>query len=704
MNRNNNSLKDVLAIECGTWKKTFFLDKSSYTIGRNSTSTFFCHHRIISRNHAYMIKHSYYNSTTKEEENIFWVVDGSLTGEKSTNGIYVNGKKCSYAKLKPGDIIFFGGIDVKAKYDIVNLETKIFLSQSTPLSGVTLTQSEEIFDQINAIESKILNPEDIDKLQLTSQGFILLDLETNNILTANEIYCDLVKYSPTEIVKVNLFDLEVVEAGILQDDLTMFRNYYSVGYRESIHRIKGGGFITFNIKSTLVIYEEKKCLLMAVEDISQMRKFEDVLRYQNNHDFITNLPNLELLNKQLSWCLGFSVLDESGIALVKLRLNQWQSIITSLSLEGQNRLSNHLTIILKQCLTAKDTLTKYSESEYIILREELTSVEQINNLINKISISLQKPFIVEDNPISFTANFGIAFYPQHGKTVDELLRKTHSALDYTYKNSLHYYQYYQEGIAEKLANDYNLCKLLTYQIHSDTLHIIYEPILNIHGKIISGLGSTIALKSSELGDVSITEILLNGKKMGYGNQLIRYWVGRIIKDVEEWQKKNIFIGKVTLKVLLSNLINTSLVSLMDDMLKKANNSTELHLEVIIDESICEPKIKEIIVNNLINSSLKLTAFNFDFVNLTYLREKNILNTVKVSPEMFSSAENSNSNSKNMLINNIINLSKLLHFNVIAEGVSDEEEKSLLSDLGCEEMQGLVISPPLSADEMLNFYG
>lgn len=121
-----NSFRHILALELNNLRKTISLDKNTYSLGRNSTNSIVIHHRVISRNHATLLKVSY--QETEKKNDVFWIIDGDLKGNRSTNGIYINGKKCLSHELKPGDLILFGGIEVKAKYDIVDTSTKTFLS------------------------------------------------------------------------------------------------------------------------------------------------------------------------------------------------------------------------------------------------------------------------------------------------------------------------------------------------------------------------------------------------------------------------------------------------------------------------------------------------------------------------------------------------------------------------------------------------
>lgn len=124
----NKSIRPILALELNSIKKTIFLDKNTYSLGRNSINSIVIHHRIVSRVHATLLKVSYRGM--EEKHDIFWIIDGDLKGKRSTNGIFVNGKKCLSSELKPGDLILLGGVEVKAKYDLIDTNTKTLLSLS----------------------------------------------------------------------------------------------------------------------------------------------------------------------------------------------------------------------------------------------------------------------------------------------------------------------------------------------------------------------------------------------------------------------------------------------------------------------------------------------------------------------------------------------------------------------------------------------
>ncbi|MBR8827217.1 MAG: EAL domain-containing protein [Gomphosphaeria aponina SAG 52.96 = DSM 107014] len=112
--KNSPQVRHILMLESPTFRKTLILEDNTYTIGRVASNSIPISSKTISRNHATLLKVIY---PQKKNQDFFWIVDGDLKGNRSTNGLFVNGKRCFCHQLKSGDIISLGGKEVRAKYE-----------------------------------------------------------------------------------------------------------------------------------------------------------------------------------------------------------------------------------------------------------------------------------------------------------------------------------------------------------------------------------------------------------------------------------------------------------------------------------------------------------------------------------------------------------------------------------------------------------
>lgn len=103
--------KHIFIIEDRTSRRTIALEDGQYTIGRHTKNEIVVSSNQASRYHATLVRKV--NSQTQDHS--YWILDGTLEGCKSQNGIYVNGEKCLIHELKDGDLINFG-CEVNASY------------------------------------------------------------------------------------------------------------------------------------------------------------------------------------------------------------------------------------------------------------------------------------------------------------------------------------------------------------------------------------------------------------------------------------------------------------------------------------------------------------------------------------------------------------------------------------------------------------
>ena len=117
---NSQEVRYVLVIEEPKSSRTIALVKPSYSIGRHSSNSIVLDSKQVSRKHAFLIRKKDSNNNDG-----FWIIDGDGEGNRSNNGIYINGQRRLEEELKHGDVIKFGG-QVKISYHIMEDNLDIF--------------------------------------------------------------------------------------------------------------------------------------------------------------------------------------------------------------------------------------------------------------------------------------------------------------------------------------------------------------------------------------------------------------------------------------------------------------------------------------------------------------------------------------------------------------------------------------------------
>lgn len=127
-------VRHLLVVEDAQGRRSILLEATTYSIGRDVTNSVVLHSKLVSRQHAILLRVTSPETATYS----FRIIDGDLQGKRSTNGLIINGHRQYSHDLKHGDVIVFGG-DVTAKYYAVsNLSDTEFskLSETADLSNL----------------------------------------------------------------------------------------------------------------------------------------------------------------------------------------------------------------------------------------------------------------------------------------------------------------------------------------------------------------------------------------------------------------------------------------------------------------------------------------------------------------------------------------------------------------------------------------
>jgi diguanylate cyclase (GGDEF)-like protein/PAS domain S-box-containing protein len=243
----------IFTIEYEDFKKTVILKNEVYSLGRHSSNSVVIPCQTISRYHATLLPVKYKEKT---QEEVFWIIDGDLRGNRSSNGIFVNGQKCLSHELKTGDIITLGGSDVRANYQVINqqeinLEEVVFTEESITSpkylkeedkatlivessSQITLISSE---NEINNFMEEILY-QLAKKDQNFSYGFIELK-STGEVISFNEYAKEQIPYFQDQI-DTHILIKDVLEQWEKSEDNLIVRQveYYDKNFTQYLHFVE----------------------------------------------------------------------------------------------------------------------------------------------------------------------------------------------------------------------------------------------------------------------------------------------------------------------------------------------------------------------------------------------------------------------------------------------------------------------------------
>ena len=261
-----DQLHHILVIEDPSLKREINLDAATYSIGRHSSNDIVLSCQKTSRNHATLLR----RTDLKTNKCSYWVLDGDLQGNRSRNGIYVNGKKSLVHELKSADTIQFSA-DAQATYHISANSAKNTSSQQ---------QIKPSLPPANDIVNKdtIVNPPQVSQQEVSTLKPLAASVQTS-----------LAELSPQPIIEIDLYGniIYINSAGIINFkdihhqklDHPLLANLiakYHQGNDNIITREVNIGNKTF--QQTAYYLPEKKAIRNYIVDVTAQKTLETKLQ------------------------------------------------------------------------------------------------------------------------------------------------------------------------------------------------------------------------------------------------------------------------------------------------------------------------------------------------------------------------------------------------------------------------------------------
>lgn len=178
-------------------------------------------------------------------------------------------------------------------------------------------------------------------------------------------------------------------------------------------------------------------------DISSRKKVEGTLKRKASYDYLTGLPNKMLFSDRLNLAVAQAKRDSSVFAVMYLDLDGFKLIN---DLYGHNIGDKTLMAIstrLRSCLREGDTLARIGGDEFTLLLPRVTNKTEAEAIANKITVAVNKPFIIDGKNHQLSVSVGIALYPQDGQSVKHLIEGADHAMYQIKHGNKNGYQFVQ---------------------------------------------------------------------------------------------------------------------------------------------------------------------------------------------------------------------------------------------------------------------
>lgn len=422
----------------------------------------------------------------------------------------------------------------------------------------------------------------------------------------------------------------------------------------------------------------------------------------SNHDPITHLSNQHLLNDRLAQAVKKAQRTQSLVSLIYIQLDNHEHLVNKLKQEERDQLLLEVADRLISCVREVDTVARVDKDCFSVVLEEQANLQGVVAVAEKILGGLKIPVDLQYRTIPISASIGISLYQQNELGMDDLLAHAEQALTEAKALGGNQIQFYKDNLNSDMQKQLVLEKSLFYAIENDQLEIHFQPKFNLLTSRISGTEALVRWRHPEYGLLRPKEFLSFMEGTQAMEQLTALVLEKACLQNQDWHQSGIIMGPVSVNVAARELLSDSFPTMITSTLRKTGLPPCL-LELEITETSLISNITDCFdrLEDLrgLGVSVAIDDFGTGYTSFNYLKNF-MVDTIKIDQSYVANVDQPGPDCA--ITSALIGLARNLQITIVAEGVENQEQLNTLIELGADEVQGILLTPPMSASSLKNY--
>ena len=458
-----------------------------------------------------------------------------------------------------------------------------------------------------------------------------------------------------------------------------------------------------------------------IEDITGRKQAEEKLRYDATHDQLTGLFNRTAFTVRLTEALKQIDNEQFPIPFAALfvDLDRFKIVNDTMGHLVGDQLLSDIARRLDSEMSENDIVARFGGDEFILMLGNLPDLANLKQRVNNIQQQLSLPYRLKDETFNTTASIGIALsdpkfntaaniemalsYPKY-HSADEILRDADTAMYEAKKQGGGNSVIFQPGMHTRVIDAFRMESDLRKALERDEFCLYYQPIVSVETQRVVGLEALVRWEHPEQGLVRPDLFIPLAEETGLIKELGLWVFETACVQLRRWQIKfahHVDLG-MNINVSPIQLKQPHIVREIQDIIEKTGiNSPTCRVEITEGAMMQNPQAALAVLNDLksLNVLLYVDDFSTGYSSLSYLQQFPI-DALKIDKSFIQEIDTTVKSAQ--VVHAIIALGKAFDLRIVAEGVENDFQLSMLKSAQCHHVQGYFFSRPKDAQTIEDY--
>jgi diguanylate cyclase (GGDEF)-like protein len=435
--------------------------------------------------------------------------------------------------------------------------------------------------------------------------------------------------------------------------------------------------------------------IAALRTRERHREAEATIQRMAFHDLVTGLPNRVLLREKLDTALHGLHQQRRPLALLALKVEQFQEISDSLGYREGEQLLGEIAARLGRLVREDETLARGGEDEFVILmpgRGAAYACESAHRLIAATSEPVELSGLTANARVSI----GIALAPGHGTDPDALIRRA-SVAAYQARGTAAGYALYAGGLDKDCTRRVALMGDLRRAIDHNELQLYCQPKVGIESGRVCGAEALVRWPHARLGLIPPGEFVKLAEHAGLIGSLTHWVLDAAFGQAYAWHEAGLD-QPLAVNLSAQDLRDPLLLDRVRGLFATWGAQPEWIQFELTESALMEDPtgtLETLKKLRKLGVELFIDDYGTGYSSLSYL-QKLPVDAIKIDQSFVGKMTDDHDSA--IIVRSTIELGHNLALRIVAEGVENQHIWEQLASLGCDTAQGYFVSRPLPAEQ------
>lgn len=432
-------------------------------------------------------------------------------------------------------------------------------------------------------------------------------------------------------------------------------------------------------------------------DIHERKVSAERIAYAAHHDVMTGLANRQRFKRTISEALrGQQNGDTAMLAVMLIDLDRFKAVNDTFGHAAGDAVLTGVADRLRAIVRETDLVARLGGDEFAILLRDSDRIREHAAAVSaRILAAISEPFAFEGTPLQIGVSLGIAIGPEHGDTVDALVRNADAALYKVKINGKNGFRFFDSELAAEADARRELEADLREAVGRNQLELHYQPEIDLRTGTIVAYEALLRWHHPTRGIVSPDLFMQIAEDTGLIVPIGKWVIERACRDAALWPNKAVVAVNLSVtQIGKSNLVDIVTAALLRSGLPAQRLELEVTENLFLRrDSGCLSDLHQL---NELGVRLALDDFGTGSSSLGSLQR---LPFQKIKIDRLFVADIASNAQSAAIVCAIANLARTLDIETVAEGIETDDQARLLSAAGCSLGQGYLFGRPAPARQI-----